>query len=36
VVQYPGIPAFTGGTITENNGLVTHVFTASGQLTALA
>lgn len=36
VVQYEGIPLFTGGTITSENGLVKHVFTASGSLTALA
>jgi hypothetical protein len=35
VVQYPGIPLFTGGTIANNNGIVTHVFTSSGALTAL-
>ncbi len=35
VVQYAGAPAFTGGTITYENGLTTHVFTSSGQLTAL-
>lgn len=36
VVQYEGIPLFTGGTITSDNGVVTHVFTTSGSLTALA
>jgi len=35
VVQYAGAPAFTGGTITYENALTTHVFTSSGQLTAL-
>jgi hypothetical protein len=35
VVQYPGAPAFTGGTITYENGITTHIFTSSGSLTAL-
>jgi hypothetical protein len=36
VVQYEGIPLFTGGTTTVLNGIVTHVFRTSGSLTALA
>ena len=35
VVQYSGAAAFTGGTITYENGVTTHVFTTSGQLIAL-
>lgn len=35
VVQYSGSPAFTGGTITYNNGITTHDFTSSGTLTAI-
>lgn len=35
VVQYTGAAAFTGGSITYNNGITTHVFTSSGSLTAL-
>jgi hypothetical protein len=35
VVQYAGAPAFTGGAITYDGGITTHVFTSSGSLTAL-
>jgi hypothetical protein len=35
VVQYPGSPAFSGGSVLYENGVTTHVFTASGSLTAL-
>lgn len=35
VVQYPGIPLFTGGQISTENGTVTHIFTSSGVLSAL-
>lgn len=35
VVQYSGSPAFTGGTVTYNNGITTHDFTSSGSLTAI-
>jgi hypothetical protein len=35
VVQYAGAPAFTGGAITFESGITTHVFTSSGSLTAL-
>lgn len=34
VVQYPGSPAFNGGSVTYENGVTTHVFTASGSLAA--
>jgi hypothetical protein len=35
VVRYAGAPLYTGGAISTSNGVVTHVFTTSGELTAL-
>lgn len=35
VVRYVGAQAFTGGAITYENGVTTHVFTSSGALTAI-